>query len=293
LIAPHLALAVVRLCFDAAAITAYGLSGFIAWIAPKRLGQAIATSSNFLIVAASWLAVLSTLAWLPIEAAMIGESWQSAFDRSTLSAILYDTAIGKAWLVRLALSLLLTAALPWRSASSVRLVLSGCLLASLALTGHADMDEATRGVLHSLNDALHVLAGGAWLGSLLALPGCLARLRDAAFCTEAKTALRRFSSAGHLAVALVIATGIVNTVLVLQRWPTDFTSTYQMLLVAKIACVAGMTGLAVMNRYVFVPRMLTDPDRAIIQIRNGTYAELALGAGVLVLVAFIGILDPA
>jgi putative copper resistance protein D len=293
LIAPHLALAVVRLCFDAAVITAYGLSGFIAWIAPKRLGQVIATSSNFLIVAASWLAVLSTLAWLPIEAAMIGESWQSAFDRSTLSAILYDTAIGKAWLVRLALSLLLTAALPWRSASSVRLVLSGCLLASLALTGHANMDEATRGVLHSLNDALHVLAGGAWLGSLLALPGCLARLRDPAFCTEAKTALRRFSSAGHLAVALVIATGIVNTVLVLQRWPTDFTSTYQMLLVTKIACVAGMTGFAVMNRYVFVPRMLTHPDRAMIQIRNGTYAELALGAGVLVLVAFIGILDPA
>jgi putative copper resistance protein D len=293
LIAPHVALALVRLCFDAAAIAAYGVSGFIAWIAPKRLGQAIAASSNFLIVAASSLAVLSTLAWLPIEAAMIGEGWQSAVDRSTLSAILCDTAIGKAWLVRLALSLLLAAALPWRSASTLRLALSGLLLASLALTGHANMDEGTRDVLHILNDALHVLAGGAWLGSLLALPGCLARLRDPGFCTEAKTALRRFSSAGHLAVALVIATGIVNTVLVLQRWPTDFASTYQMLLAAKIAFDAGMTGLALMNRYIFVPRMLTERDRAIIQIRNGTYAELALGAGVLALVGFLGILDPA
>jgi copper resistance protein D len=293
LIAPHVALALVRLCFDAAAITAYGVSGFIAWIAPKRLGQAIAASSNFLIVAASSLAVLSTLAWLPIEAAMIGEGWQAAVDRSTLSAILCDTAIGKAWLVRLALSLLLTVALPWRSATTLRLALSGLLLASLALTGHANMDEGTRGVLHILNDALHVLAGGAWLGSLLALPGCLARLRDPAFCTEAKTALRRFSSAGHLAVALVTATGIVNTVLVLQRWPTDFTSTYQMLLATKIAFVAGMTGLALMNRYIFVPRMLTQRDRAVIQIRNGTYGELALGAGVLALVAFLGMLDPA
>jgi putative copper resistance protein D len=274
-------------------IAAYGVSGFIAWIAPKRLGQAIADSSNFLIVAASSLALLSTIAWLPIEAAMIGESWQSAVDRSTLSALLYDTAIGKAWLVRLTLSLLLAAALPWRSASVVRLALSGFLLASLALTGHANMDEGTRGVLHILNDALHVLAGGAWLGSLLALPACLARLRDPAFCREAKAALRRFSSAGHLAVALVIATGIVNTVLVLQRWPTDFASPYQMLLVAKISCVAGMTALALMNRYIFVPRMVTQPDRAIIQIRNGTYAELALGAGVLGLVAFLGILDPA
>jgi putative copper resistance protein D len=292
LITPHVALALVRLCFDAAAITAYGVSGFIACIAPKRLGQAIAASSNFLIVAASSLAVLSTFAWLPIEAAVIGESWQSALDRSTLSALLCDTEIGKAWLVRLALSLLLAEALLWRSAPIVRLALSGLLLASLALTGHANMDEGTRGVLHILNDALHLLAGGAWLGSLLALPGCLARLRDPAFCTEAKTALRRFSSAGHLAVALAIATGIVNTVLVLGRWPTDFTSAYQMLLAAKIALVAAMTGLALMNRYIFVPRMVTHPDRAIIQIRNGTYAELALGAGVLALVACFGILDP-
>jgi copper resistance protein D len=293
LIAPHVALALVRLCFDSAAITAYGVSGFIACIAPKRLGQAIAASSKFLIVAASSLALLSTFAWLPIEAAVIGESWQSALDRSTLSALLCDTAMGKAWLVRLALSLLLAAALLWRSTPIVRLALSGLLLASLALTGHANMDEGTRGVLHILNDALHLLSGGAWLGSLLALPGCLARLRDPAFCTEAKTALRRFSSAGHLAVALAIATGIVNAVLVLGRWPTDFTSTYQMLLVAKIALVAGMTGLALINRYIFVPRMVTQPDRAIIQIRNGTYAELALGAGVLGLVAFFGILDPA
>jgi putative copper resistance protein D len=37
--------------------------------------------------------------------------------------------------------------------------------------------------------------------------------------------------------------------------------------------------------------MVTQRDRAIIQIRNGTYAELALGAGVLAL-AFLGILDP-
>jgi putative copper resistance protein D len=80
LIAPHIALALVRLCFDAAAITAYGVSGFIAWIAPKRLGQEIATSSNLLIVAASSLAVLSTIAWLPIEAAIIGERWTKSAD---------------------------------------------------------------------------------------------------------------------------------------------------------------------------------------------------------------------
>ena len=48
-----------------------------------------------------------------------------------------------------------------------------------------------------------------------------------------------------------------------------------------------------MNRYIFVPRMLTQRDRAIIQIRNGTYGELVLGAGVLAFVAVLGSLDPA
>src|ERR1700738_5499981 len=77
LIAPHVALALVRLCFEAAAITAYGVSGFIAGIAPKRLGLALAASSNSLIVAASSLAVLSTIAWLPIEGDLIGGGWKS------------------------------------------------------------------------------------------------------------------------------------------------------------------------------------------------------------------------
>jgi hypothetical protein len=39
--------------------------------------------------------------------------------------------------------------------------------------------------------------------------------------------------------------------------------------------------------------VIATDGRAIIQIRNGAYAELALGASVLALVAFLGILDPA
>ncbi len=153
--------------------------------------------------------------------------------------------------------------------------------------------DTPRGVIHVLNHAVHLLSGGFWLGSLLLLPACLARLRDPAECKEAAVALRRFSRAGHVAVALVIASGVVNTILVLGRWPLDPGSPYQMLLAAKIVLVAGMTGLALVNRYVFVPDIRKQPDRAIAGIRAGTYAELALGAGVLILVAFFGLLDPA
>jgi copper resistance protein D len=287
LIAPQAALAFDRLCFNAAAIAVYGSSGFITWAAPKRLGASLANASHAPIATAGLLAVLATLAWLPLEAATSGESWRSAVDGDTLSALLFDTGIGKAWLVRLALSLLLLAILLWRSAGLMRLAVSALLLASLALTGHARIDQGLRGVLHMLIDSVHLLSGGAWLGALVMLPVCLARLRDPLFGADARSTLRRFSAAGHLAVALVIATGVINTILTLQRWPTDFTSTYQFLLAAKIVLVLTMIGLALINRYVLVPRRMTR------WLRNSTFAELALGAGALALVATFGLLDPA
>ena len=293
MIDPQTALALCRLCFYAGVIATYGVSAFCACLAPGRLGQRLALASAGPVNAAALLALGSTIAWLPLEAATIG-SWQGALDGGTLSVLLFGTAIGSVWLVRLVLALALAASLLWPSADRVRTGLAALLLASLALGGHAAMDGDTpRGVIHVLNHAVHLLSGGFWLGSLLLLPACLARLRDPAECKEAAVALRRFSRAGHVAVALVIASGVVNTILVLGRWPLDPGSPYQVLLAAKIALVAGMTGLALVNRYVFVPDIRKQPDRAIIRIRAGTYAELASGAGVLILVAFFGLLDPA
>jgi putative copper resistance protein D len=174
----------------------------------------------------------------------------------------------------------------------MRAILSAMLLASLSFAGHANMDDGVRGQLHLLNDVLHLLAAGAWLGSLVVLPACLQRLRDPALFSEARTALRRFSSAGHLAVALVIVTGVCNTVLILGHWPTNFASTYQLLLGIKIALVAIITALALINRYVFVPRMRSHREQAIKLIRKSTFAELAAGIVVVGLVSVFGLLDP-
>lgn len=46
------------------------------------------------------------------------------------------------------------------------------------------------------------------------------------------------------------------------------------------------------NRYVFVPKMRANRANAITLIRLGTWSEVAVGAGVLTLVAIIGVLDP-
>jgi copper resistance protein D len=282
------ALVLCRISFYAAANVLYGCGCFEAFLAPPRLGHEI--SSPF--QTASVVALLASLAWLPIQAAVIGGGWTSALDCATLSALSKTTG-GTAWFVRCALALSITSVSFARPhARAARAVIAALLMASLVLSGHAEMDEGARRALHIVNHILHLLSGGFWVGSLVALPAALARLRDPALCADAKIALRRFSSAGHIAVSLVVITGIVNTALILGRWPDDLTSRYQLLLDAKIVLVITMASLAVINRYVFVPCLRWQPERAVANIRNGTFAELALSAGVLALVAIFGLMDP-
>jgi putative copper resistance protein D len=288
---PDVALALARFGFYAAAIAIFGTAVFVTLIAPRRLGREISADSRGWIVAAGWLALAATLAWLPLKAAAIS-GWAAAGDGGMMRVLAFDTAIGQGWLTRLGLSLFLVAALVMRAPAALCLVLAGLVLASLSLAGHASMDEGLRGVLHRANDVVHVQAAGFWLGSLVILPASLARLRSPDTRIEAGVALRRFSTAGHGAVALVVATGLVNTRLTLGHLPLDPTSPYQSLLALKILLVLAMVGAAVVNRYVFTPHLDDAPERAAIQIRTGTLVELVLGGLVLALVAYFGLLDP-
>jgi putative copper resistance protein D len=104
--------------------------------------------------------------------------------------------------------------------------------------------------------------------------------------------LQRFSRIGHAVVATVILTGVVNSVLTLCHWPTRPISPYAALLGLKIILVAAMATLAVINRYVFVPRIRFDRVKTIALIKVGTWSEVVLGAGVLTLVATFGVFDP-
>ncbi|MFG1425665.1 copper homeostasis membrane protein CopD [Roseixanthobacter glucoisosaccharinicivorans] len=294
MIAPETALALCRLLFSAAAIALFGAGCFIACLAPPRLGREIGSVAGAGLRAAAVVAVAASIAWLPIEAAVIGGGWPSAIDGVTLLTLAFGTMIGWAWMLRMGLALLTATAFAMRSRPGrIHAGLAALLLASLSLSGHAQMDEGARRTLHIFNHGLHLLSGGFWIGALLLLPACLGRLRDPLLRTEATTALRRFSCLGHSAVATVIATGIVNTALILGRWPVDPASPYQRLLDVKIVLVLAMTAIAVLNRYVFVPRLRAGPERAVASIRIGTFVEITLGAGVLALVAVFGLMDPS
>ncbi len=136
------------------------------------------------------------------------------------------------------------------------------------------MDDGLRDLLHRGNDIAHLLVGGAWLGSLVPLLPCLSALRRPDLRADGAIALRGFSTAGHGAVALVLAAGMINALLVAgppAHWLAP--SLYHGLLLAKIALVACMVALAVINRYVWVPRMKANPDTATRAIVAGTIGE--------------------
>lgn len=288
------ALAACRLAHYAALVFVFGTAVFLRWGAAPGLATPIGLILRVPVRLGLLLAAATTWLWLPLQAAEIGGGWEGAADPATLSAVLIDTGFGQVWIGRAVVSVvLLFLAAGWPRRAGATASASGLLLASLALAGHAAMQDGAVGLLHRLNHAVHVLAGGLWLGALVPFVLCLPMLRDTALRGDAVQALRRFSTTGHVAVAAVLASGIVNVALVLGRWPTDWSSPYQALLAAKIATVLAMAGLAVANRYVFVPRIGRSNGAAVVAIRNGAVAEILLGAGVLALVAVFGLLDPA
>jgi putative copper resistance protein D len=273
----------------------WGASAYLVTLVPRNLALDVGQRFHSLGVLAIAVATATTVAAIPLESAVIGEGWNDALDSTTIRAVLFETSVGYAWQVQAAAALVLTLtlAIPLHSRHLATALASGLALAAVSLTGHAVMQEGWLGVAHRVNDAVHVLSAGAWLGGLLALLPILKMLDDPERRFEPTAAVRRFSTAGHVAVALVIASGVINTVLVLGRWPTDWSSPYQVMLAIKIGLVAVMAGLAIINRYALVPRIAWHRSFAVPAIRLGTVAEITLGICVVGLVAVFGMLEPS
>lgn len=291
---PDCVLVGARFLHAASTMVLWGAFAYLAALVPRDLALATGRTLDGTRRVAIGLATLATMAALPLQAGAIGDGWRDAIDPGTVRAVLLGTGVGRAWMVQAALALVLlaTVALPEPRRAPATAIASGLLLASLALTGHAAMHQGWLRLAHMANDALHVLAAGAWTGALIPLVIILRNFERPDRLLQATSALRRFSTAGHVAVALAIVTGTINTALILGRWPTDWTVPYQALLAAKIGLVALMTGVALANRYGLVTRMRTTRTASIRMLARSTLVEIGLAIGVLMLVSVFGTLDP-
>jgi putative copper resistance protein D len=292
---PTTALELCRFLHDASLMLLWGACAYLSFLVPRALADTVWRMSAIPFFLIAVIAALTMLMSLPAATAIIGNGWSDAADIDTLHDVLFDTTVGRAWQAQaVAAVLMICAFLLPESPRRLGLALaSGLGLAALSLTGHASMLDGWLRQAHRANDVLHVLAGGGWLGALVPLIPILRLLSRPECRAEAQLALRRFSTAGHWAVALVILSGIVNTLLILKRLPTDWSSPYQALLAIKIALVAGMSLLAIVNRYVFVPWIGRNPSRALLALRLGSIAEIVIGFVVIGLVAVFGMMEPA
>ncbi|MEP7241602.1 MAG: CopD family protein, partial [Devosia sp.] len=203
------------------------------------------------------------------------------------------TDFGHIWGPRLIVSALaVLAALPradW--ARWFALALATLLLGSLGLVGHGAIGSGLVGLLNETSQALHLLSSGFWLGALLPLLYLLSLFRNPALAHQADVALRRFSGLGHLAVAILLLSGVANTWFVIGT-NGNLSAPYQQLLLLKIGIAGTMCLVAIANRYLFMPRIPNGGPGAR-QLARGTIAEIVLGAIILGLVATIGMMAPS
>ncbi|TCL75984.1 copper homeostasis membrane protein CopD [Rhizobium sp. BK251] len=285
---------VCRFLHDSALVFLWGAFAYLAWCVPEPLSAELAERLRSASVTATGVLVATSAVALPVQTALIGNGWVDALDGPMLWSVLRLTSAGREWLVEAAGCALLVGAARFSKAvrPSFLAVVSGLMLAGLALNGHAAMKGGTIGTLHRLNDILHVLAGGAWVGALVPFLYLLHRCDILCDRAAAMLALRRFSSVGHVAVALVLVSGVLNVALVLGRLPTDWRSPYQAKLMLKIAIVMVMTSVAILNRYLLVPRMAAHRQPMARALKLSALVEIGLGLAAIALVAAFGTKDP-
>ncbi|TFF13665.1 copper resistance protein CopD [Pseudomonas sp. BCA14] len=229
------------------------------------------------------LGLCSGVAWLLLITASVAGSWDAALQPATVQLVLGKTFFGQVWVWHLLLNLLLVIALikPW---PALRLPLIILLLATLAPVGHGAMLDGLSGQLLILNQVVHLMCVGAWLGGLLLLVLVLIQPRQHALAAI----LKRFSGVGYGLVAGLLVTGLINVrVLTGQLWPTPLFNGFALILLIKVLLVLGMLALALLNRL-----RIERCEEHLGSLKASVLLEGLLGIAAVAAVSLLGTLPP-
>jgi putative copper resistance protein D len=282
------ATALARFVFFVAASVAFGTAVFplYAW---RTVEDRDAAWVRALVLASAAAALISAVAWLALSIRDFGgEDWSSFV--TTGQTVLFETAFGPAWLVRLVAAVtLIGMAAVWPHL----FLLLGCatiLLGSEAWLGHA----AVGGIGHRISQLLHLFSAGAWLGGLPTLARALADgARRPIAAERARRILFRFSAMGIVAVTVIALTGVVNRLYVAAPTPV-LASDYDRLFGLKVVLFLAMVAVAVFNRFGLVPRLAVAEARpaTLRQFWWTVFFEQCLGLSLLVVASFLGMTSP-
>ena len=174
----------------------------------------------------------------------------------------------------------------------------------MAAAGHASAAEGMTLFIQLAIDGLHLLAAGVWLGGLIPLAMFFSwakAAREPSILSIAQEATARFSRLGFASVALLLVTGFFNAWYLVGGIPPLLGTTYGYLLLAKLGVMVPLMGLASRNRWRLKPRLANLAAHSefekipplLAQLQRGVFAEVSLGAVILLIVGMMGITPPA
>ncbi len=258
------------------------------------------------VLGAAFAAFLSGLTWLAFTTAMMAGTLGAATDWDAVWSVLSETTFGHVWTVRLALMIVIFSAAALRRSNTVNgghdiytPLLAGLLLASLAGVGHTQQNDWLAWLVHLGADSVHLLSAGAWLGGLLALGIVLAPsyANPAPDSTVIEDVLHRFSGMGYVAVAVLIASGAINSWYLVGSFAGLVGTPYGQLLLVKLCLFTGMLALAASNRFWLVPGLshseAARSRESLMQLRRHVLGEQMLGLFVILIVSALGTMEPA
>jgi putative copper resistance protein D len=304
----ELAVIVLRWLQMMGAMVLFGSSLFFIYALPRTgVGSAAAVRwpRPLLMTSAAALLIACLLGFLAQTVVLAG-SVQDALQPDALNAAATGMSFGKSSIVRAAASLLFVIAFPFikpgRLAWSLAAAAGGMICASLAWMGHGAATPGAAGLLHAAGDIVHTLAAGVWTGALVVF--LILLVTDGRQPAEARpslhAALHTFSGIGSVMVAVLVASGLVNSwfMVGLAGLPSLLATSYGQLLVLKLVLFLGMLGLAAANRFRLTPwlghalKQISPPLAAIAALRKSLVWETGLSIAVIALVAWFGTLAP-
>lgn len=287
-------------------LSLFGLAAFRE-LGLRRLAAigSLAELRGIVFAGAIFAPVISAALILVAIAEMMGQK-VGALEWATIEVMVASTSLGWAFAARFALLIAAIGALalpprPWNRLAAALLL--GLAVATLPWSGHAAAGEGGLGLLHRLNDALHLLASGLWIGAIgwfAYLVFAVHRRPDRPTSVSLLKTMHRFAPLGATLVGIVAITGILNAHLVfgLGKSIEVLGTTYGVLLAVKLALVGAMLVFAARNaslgrraaRESFDARLAA--ALLLPKLRRSLLAELSLAAFVIGCVAILGLMSP-
>ena len=162
---------------------------------------------------------------------------------------------------------------------------AGVALTSFALSGHI----VTAGPRWFTGPILiaHTTAVAFWVGALAPLHRAVGQLSKGS-----APIVQQFSRMAVGAVAVLVAAGLIIAVLQVRSIRGLIGTTYGLILLAKLALVAGLVALAAINKLRLTPFLARGEPGAAIALRRTIAAEIGLALSILVATAALGTAPP-